>query len=255
MYRLLAAKHDGVRERRDQLTHPAYAKPELLAAAAERAVVVGHQQAARAGEVDVLLPLRDPRRLQPLRRRLEVQHRETGPIAEALIAQAIEQQQIARGQLTVHADRGAPMTLQAGRVPARRSRRHQDPQPALHLDRQPLLGGALQDAQVPARVPGALRLHRARPRVLPRVLRLVQQRAPPLRDQPDDPGRASTTDAPRKMHADRQPRPRRGLRGDARAVHQPRTDSATGPDRRVDQQADDQGGRSLNNRHKVSHRT
>src|SRR5436309_11150100 len=31
MYRLLAAKHGGVRERRDQLTHPAYAKPELLA--------------------------------------------------------------------------------------------------------------------------------------------------------------------------------------------------------------------------------
>jgi hypothetical protein len=31
MYRILAAKHGGVRERRDQLTHPAYAKPELLA--------------------------------------------------------------------------------------------------------------------------------------------------------------------------------------------------------------------------------
>ncbi len=31
MYRLLEAKHGGVRERRDQLTHPAYAKPELLA--------------------------------------------------------------------------------------------------------------------------------------------------------------------------------------------------------------------------------
>ena len=30
MYRLLAAHHGGVRERRDQLTHPAYAKPELL---------------------------------------------------------------------------------------------------------------------------------------------------------------------------------------------------------------------------------
>ena len=38
-----------------------------------------------------------------------VQHRETGPIAEALIAQAIEQQQIARDQLIIHADRGAPM--------------------------------------------------------------------------------------------------------------------------------------------------
>ena len=31
MYRLLAARHGEVRERRDQLTHPGYAKPELLA--------------------------------------------------------------------------------------------------------------------------------------------------------------------------------------------------------------------------------
>jgi len=31
MYRILAAHHGGVRERRDQLTQPAYAKPELLA--------------------------------------------------------------------------------------------------------------------------------------------------------------------------------------------------------------------------------
>ena len=31
MYRILAAHHGGVRERRDQLTHPGYAKPELLA--------------------------------------------------------------------------------------------------------------------------------------------------------------------------------------------------------------------------------
>ena len=31
MYRVLAGHHGGVRERRAQLTHPAYAKPELLA--------------------------------------------------------------------------------------------------------------------------------------------------------------------------------------------------------------------------------
>jgi len=31
MYRILAAHHGGVRERRDQLTHSSYAKPELLA--------------------------------------------------------------------------------------------------------------------------------------------------------------------------------------------------------------------------------
>jgi putative transposase len=38
-----------------------------------------------------------------------VQYRETGPIAEALIAQAVEQQKITREQLTIHADRGGPM--------------------------------------------------------------------------------------------------------------------------------------------------
>ena len=37
-------------------------------------------------------------------------YRENGPIAEQLIAQACEQQQIARGQLTIHADRGTSMT-------------------------------------------------------------------------------------------------------------------------------------------------
>ena len=31
MYRLLAARHGAVRERRDQLSHPPYARPELLA--------------------------------------------------------------------------------------------------------------------------------------------------------------------------------------------------------------------------------
>ena len=39
-----------------------------------------------------------------------VQHRETGPIARALITQAAEQQRICRDQLIVHADRGSSMT-------------------------------------------------------------------------------------------------------------------------------------------------
>jgi putative transposase len=37
-----------------------------------------------------------------------VQYRETGQLATALIAQSVEQQQITREQLTVHADRGIP---------------------------------------------------------------------------------------------------------------------------------------------------
>ena len=60
-----------------------------------------------AGEVDLLLPVRDPRRLQPLRRRLDRRSTaRTRRSPKALIAQTCEQQQIAPGQLTVHADRG-----------------------------------------------------------------------------------------------------------------------------------------------------
>ena len=67
MYRVLAANAE-VRERRNQLRHPAYHKPELLATGPS--VWLGHHQAAGAGQVDLLLPLRPARYLQPLRRRL-----------------------------------------------------------------------------------------------------------------------------------------------------------------------------------------
>jgi putative transposase len=109
MYRLLEAKHGSVSERRDQLTHPAYAKPELLA---ER------PNELWSWDVSKLL---GPAKwtyfylyviLDVFSRYVvgwTVQHRETGPVAEALIAQAIEQQKIEAGALTVHADRGAPM--------------------------------------------------------------------------------------------------------------------------------------------------
>src|SRR5512144_3285859 len=63
-------------------------------------------------------------------------------------------------------------------------RRHH---PHLRRPPTPLLGGELQDAEVPPRVPRPVRRHRARPRALPSVLRLAQPPAPPLRDRPDDP--------------------------------------------------------------------
>ena len=70
MYRILRA-NDEVRERRRQATHPAATKPELLATQAQRDLLLGHHQAARPTEVDLLLPLRDHRHLQPLRARLD----------------------------------------------------------------------------------------------------------------------------------------------------------------------------------------
>jgi len=109
MYRILAAG-DQVRERREQRTHPAYAKPELLA---ERPNEVW------SWDITKLL---GPAKwtyyylyviLDVFSRYVvawTVQARETGPIAEQLIAQACQQQQIGRGQLTVHADRGSSMT-------------------------------------------------------------------------------------------------------------------------------------------------
>ncbi len=109
MYRLLAACHGGVRERRDQLTHPAYQRPELLA----------------TGPNEVwswdISKLKGPAKwtcfhlyvvLDVFSRYAvgwTVQPRENAELAKALIGQAVEQQQIPPGQLTVHADRGIAM--------------------------------------------------------------------------------------------------------------------------------------------------
>jgi len=109
MYRLLAARHGRVRDRRDQLTHPPYAAPELLA---ERPNEVWSWDITK---------LKGPAKwtyyylyviLDVFSRYAvgwTVQQREDSQVAKALIAQVCEQQHIARGQLTVHADRGSSM--------------------------------------------------------------------------------------------------------------------------------------------------
>ena len=70
MYRVLASEVP-VQERRAQRTHPEYKKPELMATAPEPGVVLGYHAAARAEEVELLLPLRHHGHLQPLRRGLD----------------------------------------------------------------------------------------------------------------------------------------------------------------------------------------
>ena len=110
MYRLLAAKHGDVRERRAQLEHPAYERPELLA--------------ERPNEVFSwdITKLKGPAKwtyfylyviLDVYSRYAvgwTVQHRENSLVAKDLIAQVCQQQHIVRDQLTVHADRGSSMT-------------------------------------------------------------------------------------------------------------------------------------------------
>ncbi len=109
MYRILAAQGEGG-ERRNQLVHPPYNKPELLA--------------KRVNEVwswDIS-KLRGPAKwtyfylyviLDVFSRYVvgwTLQHRESGPLAEQLIDQALLQQRIGPDQLTIHADRGSSMT-------------------------------------------------------------------------------------------------------------------------------------------------
>jgi len=109
MYRALADRGQ-VRERRNQLTHPAYAKPELLAQ--------GPNELWSWDITKLLGPAKWTYYylyviLDVFSRYVvgwTVQYRESAQVAEQLLAQAVAQQQIAPGQLIVHADRGGSMT-------------------------------------------------------------------------------------------------------------------------------------------------
>jgi len=108
MYRVLK-RHEAVKERRNQLRHPEYQKPELLA--------------RRANELwswDIT-KLKGPRKwsyyylyviLDVYSRCVVgwmIASRESGSLAKRLIRETCQRHGIARHQLTVHADRGSAM--------------------------------------------------------------------------------------------------------------------------------------------------
>ena len=109
MYRLLAAVGES-RERRRQRTHPARKKPELIArnpnqvwswditklAGPERGVYY---------ELFVIIDIYSRYIVG-----WTVAAAETGELAEAFIAEALDRQGVERNQLTLHADRGSSMT-------------------------------------------------------------------------------------------------------------------------------------------------
>ena len=72
-YRLLRAAGE-TRERRAQATHPAAVKPELMADGPNQVWSWDITKLHGPGEMDLLLPLRHPRHLLPLRRRLDGRH-------------------------------------------------------------------------------------------------------------------------------------------------------------------------------------
>jgi len=108
MYRVLRA-HGEVGERRRQATHPAAKKPELLATKPNQ--VYSWDITKLLGPVKwtyyylyVILDIYS--RYVP---GWMLAHAENAKLAEALLADTVTKQNIERGQLTIHADRGSPM--------------------------------------------------------------------------------------------------------------------------------------------------
>ena len=109
MYRILRA-HGEVRERRRHATHPAHKKPELIATAPNQ--VWSWDITKLAGPAKwsyfylyVIIDIFS--RYVP---GWMLARAENAALAEALLAETVAKQQIGHGQLTIHADRGSPMT-------------------------------------------------------------------------------------------------------------------------------------------------
>jgi putative transposase len=108
MYRILN-EFEEVRERRNQLTHPNYAKPELLATAPNQLWSWDITKLLGPAKwtyfyLYVILDVFSRYVVGWL-----IAERETAALAETLIAETCAKQDIARDQLTLHADRGSSM--------------------------------------------------------------------------------------------------------------------------------------------------
>ena len=108
MYRVLAV-HDEVRERRAQAHHPRYTAPELLATAPNQlwSWDITRLKGPTTWSWYYLYVLLDGFSRYVVGWMVAL--RESATLAQELIAMSCEQQRILPGQLTLHADRGAPM--------------------------------------------------------------------------------------------------------------------------------------------------
>lgn len=112
MYRILA-ENQQVRERRDQIRHPCYQAPELIASGPNE--VWSWDITKMLGPAKwtyfylyVILDIFSRYVVGWM-----LAYRESAELGKKLIEQTIERQSICPGTLTVHADRGAPMTSKA----------------------------------------------------------------------------------------------------------------------------------------------
>jgi len=111
MYRILAENNE-IRERRDQLRHPAWVKPELVASGPNQlwSWDITRLGSLVAGTFYYLYVILDVYSRYVVGWLIAAQ--ESAELAQALIATTCEKQHISRDRLTIHADHGGPMMAQ-----------------------------------------------------------------------------------------------------------------------------------------------
>ena len=233
MYRILAAEQP-VRERRNQLAHPHYAKPELVATAPNQ---------TWSWDITRLL---GPKRwtyfylyvvLDIFSRYVVgwmVAERESAALATRLIEQTCLKQGIAPQVLTLHSDRGAPMTSKCtAQLLADLGVTRSLSRPQVSDD-NPFSEAQFKTLKYHPGFPGTLRRPHRRDRVLPVLLPLVQHRAPSWRHRNAYPrGRPSR---PRPAHSRASPtHPSPGVVAAPRTIRARNPKTPPSPTRGLDQ--------------------
>jgi len=180
MYRILAER-SPVRDRRDQLRHPSYAKPELVSSGPNEVWSwdITKLLGPRTWTYYYLYVLLDIYSRYVVG--WMIADRENSVLAGRLIAESCTKHGVQPKVLTLHSDRGSPMTshhtaqLLADLGVTRSLRR-----PQVSND-NPFLRIAVQGAEVPPGLPEPIRRYHHGPGVLPQLLPLVQRRAPARR--------------------------------------------------------------------------
>ena len=187
MYRILDSRKE-VRERRNQLRHPPYHKPQLVATAPNQ--VWSWDITKLLGPAKwtyfhlyVILDIFSRYVVGWMLARRESEH-----LAERLIRETVVKQGD-RSRPTDDPQRSRTVDAFADRGPTPgHVGDHQVPQPAARLRRQPVLGEPVQDDEVSTGIPRPFRRHRTRPGVLRQVHPLAEPRASPLGLGPADAG-------------------------------------------------------------------
>ena len=182
MYRILEA-HQEVRERRNQLRHPNYKKPELLATAPNQVwswditKLLGPEKWTYF-YMYVILDIFSRYTVGWM-----VAHRESAMLAKRLIDETCEKEAIERDQLVIHADRGPSMTSKTvAHLMADLGITKSHSRPYTSTD-NPFSRESVQNDEVPPGIPRSVRVRPRCPGLWPDLLPLEQLRSPAQRNR------------------------------------------------------------------------